>query len=204
LVLDIEILYSLLEAVVVLFVVLDPVGVLPFFMALTSERTHEQRKNLANRVVLISTIMLLTFAYLGYSILFLLQITFYDFEIAGGILLLVFAVRDALFHEPLGVNSTQSIESFAVVPLATPLLAGPGSITTVMLLSQIPSGFEIVGIAILVDCAFAWITLRAGTRLMKLIGSSGLTVIAKMLDIIMAAIAVSFLARGLVGFKLIP
>ncbi len=205
-ILSTEFAYSVVAGIVTLFVILDPIGVIPFFQSLTRDITPAQRRKVAKRSVMISMILLLVFAYLGEVLLSLLGITIYDFEIAGGALLLVFAIRDELSNEPLGmsessaaVKSETAFEHIAVIPLATPLLAGPGSLTTVILLANLNLGYLIAGIAILVDSSLAFIAFRLSDRLNKLIGPSGLMIISKVLDILMAAIAVSYLVKGIVG-----
>lgn len=200
---------ALTSGIVTLFVILDPLGALPFFQSFTSPLSNDQRRKLASRSVLIATGMLLVFAYLGSLILTLLKIGISDFEIAGGLLLLIFALRDALSREPLGARETSeaasqeamshSLDTVAVIPIATPLLAGPGSLTTVMLLARGSYGFFVVGIAILVDCGIAFVAFRVTERLNKLIGPSGLLIIGKVMDILMAAIAISYLFAGIAG-----
>jgi multiple antibiotic resistance protein len=204
-----EFLYRLLAGIVTLFVILDPVGALPFFQAFTATLSPDERRTLALRSVLIATGLLLVFAYLGYFILTLLGIGINDFEIAGGLLLLIFALRDALSSEPLGASETSSakekeishsLETLAVIPIATPLLAGPGSLTTVMLLARSSGyGFIVAGVAILVDCGIALTAFRTSERLNKWIGPSGLLIIGKVMDVLMAAIAVSYLFEGIQG-----
>jgi multiple antibiotic resistance protein len=208
-------LYATGAGIVTLFVILDPIGVLPFFHALTTSATPEQRKKIAKRSVKIAMALLLIFAYLGNVILLLLGITLYDFQVAGGVLLLVFALRDALSNEPLGASEASvasssslvaTLDRIAVIPLATPLLAGPGSLTTVILLANSnPAthlGLLIAGVAIVVDCALAWVALTRSEKLNKIIGPSGLMIIGKVMDILMAAIAVSYLVRGVTGLGL--
>jgi len=199
----------MLAGIVTLFVILDPIGALPFFQSLTIGLTSEERRAIASRSVLIATGLLLVFAYLGYFILTLIGIGINDFEIAGGLLLLIFALRDALSSEPLGASETstakeksisRSVETLAVIPIATPLLAGPGSLTTVMLLARSSSyGFIIAGVAVIVDCGLALTAFRTSERLNKWIGPSGLLIIGKVMDILMAAIAVSYLFEGISG-----
>ena len=191
-----------------MFVILDPIGVIPFFQALTRGTTPAERRLVAGRSVLISAGLLLIFAYLGKAILALLGINIYDFEVAGGALLLVFAIRDALSNEPLGVTESKAVaeksnfERIAVIPLATPLLAGPGSLTTSILLANASYGYLIAGVAILVDSSLAFIALRSSDKLNSVVGPSGLMIISKVLDILMAAIAVSYLVKGMVGVGL--
>jgi len=199
--------YDLLAGIVTLFVILDPIGAVPFFQSLTQGATPAQRRRVASRSISIAIVLLLVFAYAGYGLLTLLGITVYDFEVAGGTLLFVFAIRDALSSEPLGASqsldaarkSETTFEHVAVIPLATPLLAGPGSLTTAILLAHLDYGYVIAGIAIVVDGLIALAIFRASDRLNRIIGPSGLMIIGKVLDILMAAIAVSYLVKGIVG-----
>lgn len=200
---------QLIAGVVTLFVILDPIGVLPFFLSLTQGSTLEQRRKIANKAALITICLLLVFAFLGDAILLFLGIQISDFEIAGGALLLLFALRDALSIEPLGfketaaaMDSSKVLETIAVIPIATPLLAGPGSLTTVMLLTREPYGLLISTVSILVDCSIAWTLLRISGRINKFVGPSGLMITGKVMDILMAAIAVSFLTAGITSMHL--
>jgi multiple antibiotic resistance protein len=181
------------------------IGAIPFFQSLTIENSPLQKRAVTKKCVLIAMALLIIFAYLGEAILALLGITIYDFEIAGGTLLLVFAIRDALSNEPLGASESLAAvksshyDQIAVIPLATPLLAGPGSLTTVILLANSEFGYAIAGIAILVDCFLAYVALRLSDNLNRVVGPSGLMIVGKVLDILMAAIAVSYLVKGTTG-----
>ena len=200
---------ELVTSIITLFVILDPIGVLPFFLGLTQGISSLQRRKLASRAVLIAMALLLVFAYLGDGILIFLGIQIYDFEIAGGTLLLIFALRDALSNEPLGVQESsagvekgRALESIAVIPIATPLLAGPGSLTTVMLLTKEQYGLAASLVAILVNCLIAWSALRLSSTINQRVGPTGLMIIGKVMDILMAAIAVSYLTRGVTSLGL--
>ena len=197
---------EIVAGIVTLFVILDPIGVLPFFLKLTIGLSQDERKKLANKAVVVAMGLLLVFAFLGDGILLFLGIQIADFEIAGGALLLIFALRDALSNEPLGVtesseaiNTSQIVQSLAIIPISTPLLAGPGSLTTVMLLTRENYGILISTVAILVDCAIAWLFFRISGRINKLLGPTVLLIIGKVLDVLMAAIAVSFLTSGVLA-----
>jgi len=203
---------EIFAGVVTLFVILDPIGVLPFFIGLTGGVSTQQRKKLANRAVAVATGLLLVFALLGDGILLFLGIQIADLEIAGGVLLLVFALRDILSSQPLGMKETSDVlestkmaETMAVIPIATPLLAGPGSLTVVMLFAKeslggIASlGVVISIVAIIVDCLVAWCLLRLGDRITKALSPTVLLIIGKVMDILMAAIAVSFLTSGVIA-----
>jgi MarC family membrane protein len=208
---------EIFAGIITLFVILDPIGVLPFFMALTGNVSSQQRKKLANRAVAVATGLLLLFAFLGDAILLFLGIQIADLEIAGGVLLLVFALRDILSSQPLGVKETSDAietarmaETMAVIPIATPLLAGPGSLTVVMLFTKESlGGIAYLGIvigiaAIIVDCLIAWGLMRMVDRITKTLGPTVLLIIGKVMDILMAAIAVSFLTSGIITIFAIP
>ncbi|MGA2875169.1 MAG: MarC family protein [Nitrososphaerales archaeon] len=203
---------EIFAGIVTLFVILDPIGVLPCFIGLTGGVSTQQRKKLANRAVAVATGLLLVFALLGDGILLFLGIQIADLEIAGGVLLLVFALRDILSSEPLGMKETSDVlestkmaETMAVIPIATPLLAGPGSLTVVMLFAKeslggvASLGVVISIVAIVVDCLVAWCLLRLGDRITKALSPTVLLIIGKVMDILMAAIAVSFLTSGVIA-----
>ncbi len=122
---------EIFAGIVTLFVILDPIGVLPFFMALTGGVSSQQRKKLANRAVAVATCLLLVFAFLGDGILLFLGIQIADLEIAGGVLLLIFALRDILSSQPLGVKETSDViestkmaETMAVIPISYTIARG--------------------------------------------------------------------------------
>jgi multiple antibiotic resistance protein len=199
------ILTELSSGILTLFVILDPIGVLPFFVLMTRGDSAVEIAKISRRAVLVAGGLLLIFAFLGDLILSFLGINIADFEIAGGALLLLFALRDALSNEPLGVTesnvvaskTTRVAETIAVVPIATPLLAGPGSLTTVILLARDPYGGIVSVVAIIVDCSIAWILFRVSGKITQHLGASNLLIIGKVMDILMAAIAVSYLTTGI-------
>jgi multiple antibiotic resistance protein len=199
-----EIATELASGILTLFVILDPIGVLPFFVLMTRGGSEEDVRKVSQKAVSIAAGLLLVFAFLGDLILSFLGINIADFEIAGGALLLLFALRDALSNEPLGVTEAYQVASktriaatIAVIPIATPLLAGPGSLTTVILLAREPYGALVSSATIIVDCLVAWVLFRTSGKITKLLGSSNLLIIGKVMDILMAAIAVSFLTSGI-------
>lgn len=190
--------FVLAQSLITLFVILDPIGAIPFFHSLTTHMTPRERRTVARQSVLIAASMLLLFAYAGVYILAFLQVTLYHFQAAAGLLLLVFAIRDAISDEPIAAR-TAATASISVFPLATPLLAGPGSITAAMLISRGEYGLIIALIVILWTALLAWIALTLSSGLLKIMGGAGLRVVAKLMDILMAAIAVEFLSSGVQG-----
>jgi multiple antibiotic resistance protein len=185
------------QAFILLFAVLDPLGNVPFFQALTSNMEKPLKLNVARNSTLIALTLLLVFAFAGYSILEFLNITIIDFMIAGGILLLILSIRDIVEEKPVGVSPQVKSEHVSAFPLGTPLMAGPGSITTVMLIVRFDYGFILAPAVIIANCLVAYMAFRLSEGLLRVMGSSGMGIVAKVMDILMAAIAVSFITTGL-------
>jgi len=206
-----------LQSLITLFVILNPLGAIPFFESLTAGGTQEQRVRVAGRAVTIAVAVLLVFAYLGDIILGALSITLNYVMIAGGVFLVVFAVKDVVSSEHQSVAqslakkrkasalSSEVADSVAVFPLAIPLLAGPGAIATVMVLNNPDYGaatgwWDIsTALAILVDCAIVWLLFRLSSRVVRVLKPSAMMITGKVMDILMGAIGISFLIRGAVA-----
>ncbi|MBM3515280.1 MAG: MarC family protein [Alphaproteobacteria bacterium] len=190
------------------FVIIDPVGVVPLFVALTPGMDPAQRRRVAVRAVLIATGILLVFTALGEPILRYLGISLPAFRIAGGILLLLLAI-DMVVVKSSGLRSTTQKEDeeaahrpdVTVFPLAIPLIAGPGAITSVILLQSQHSGDiaaqgVTAGVMILV-LAMVLLGFLTSERIMKVLGVTGVNVITRVFGIILSALAVSNIVEGL-------
>lgn len=193
-----------------LFAIVDPIGMLPFFVTLTDGFAVADRAYVVRRSTIFATILLIAFALLGRYIFLLLNITIYAFEIAGGLLLFVIAF-DMLFGEsprtkltPMDRDELLSRrEEVGIVPLGMPLLAGPGAISTVMIYAQsvegsIPGSIALY-VAILLVMVSTYIVLRLGVRIFDRVGRVGLIAISRVIGLILAAIAVQFIINGVVG-----
>jgi multiple antibiotic resistance protein len=199
-----------LSAFVTLFVVLDPPGMAPMFAALTTKETDAARRCIALRGTLIAGIILMPFAFIGEWVLRMLGVTIDSFRIAGGLLLFMVAVDMIFAHEtPLRRTTPGETEEasqrgdISVFPLAIPLIAGPGAMTTVVLLMQQAEG-EIVHqgvvLAVLVlVLALVLLGLLLATRMMRLIGVTGANVITRVLGVILGALAVQYVVDGIAG-----
>lgn len=181
---------ELTKAVIALFAVLDPIGNVPIFIGLTSDLSEDKRRRVFNATGITAFILLLTFTLLGQYILELFAISADSFMVAGGILLLAISVRILLE----GWRSPTKAK-VGVVPLACPLLVGPGAITTSLILVR-TIGFSSTLIAVVVNIAIVWAILRSIGRIYKLLGETGSEIIASITAIIVAAIAVEYIARG--------
>ena len=192
----------LVKAFIMLFVIMDPSGNIPVFIALTKGMSERGRKKELNYAVLVATILLLLFAFLGKIILYVLGITADSFMIAGGILLLFFSL-DLLRGEHKYVASGESGAGVGAVPLGTPLLAGPGAITAVMVIIQSYEKF-IMGAFVVLFAIFSAIiatrlVLGQSERIYQILGKVGSEVLSRVMGIIVAAIAIQFIAGGIKG-----
>jgi multiple antibiotic resistance protein len=187
----------LVKSFIILFVIMDPSGNIPIFMALTKGMSEEDRKKELNYAVLVATILLLLFAFLGKIILYVLDITTNSFMIAGGILLLFFSF-DLLRGEHKYVVSGESGVGVGAVPLGTPLLAGPGAITAVMVIIQ-KEGVFVVLFTIFAAILATKLLLGQSDRLYDIMGKVGSEVLSRVMGIIVAAIAIEFIAGGIMG-----
>lgn len=198
---DINLAFGLLlvKAFIMLFVIMDPSGNIPIFMALTKGMSERGRKKELNYAVLVATILLLLFAFLGKIILYVLGITTDSFMIAGGILLLFFSL-DLLRGEHKYVGSGESGAGVGVgaVPLGTPLLAGPGAITAVMVIIK-SYGIGVVLFAIFSAIVATRLVLGQSERIYQILGKVGSEVLSRVMGIIVAAIAIEFIAGGIRG-----
>jgi multiple antibiotic resistance protein len=207
---------DLVESLITLFVIINPIGAIPFFQGLTAGATSGQRRIIARKAALVTIAVLLVFAYLGNAILGVLHITLNYVMIAGGVFILVFAVKDVASSgyqseaSPLGKKRGRALpsalaDSIAVFPIAIPLLAGPGAIATVMVLNHpdygAARGFADFssGLAILVDCIIVWLLFGLSNRLIRILKPSVMMITGKVMDILMGAIGISFLIRGAVA-----
>jgi len=178
-----------------LFVVLDPIGILPYYQAIIARLPEHERPRVLRRALIAALAMLLGFALLGDALFSLLGVTMNDFRIAAGIILMIYAVA-AIFEVQIG--SPGQAESVAIFPLATPLLAGPGSITTVMYIKYV-YGLPTAVAATIVNIAIAYPILASSTLLLRLLGRHGALFIDKFMSLILAGFAISIIREGIQG-----
>lgn len=199
----------LISAFVTLFVIIDPIGLAPLFVALTQGMTPLQRRRIALRACLLSLALLALFAAFGEAVLGFVGISMPAFRIAGGILLFLTAL-DMLFERRTKRREDQSdteqhTDDPSVFPLAIPLIAGPGSIASVILLTGASpglTGFAVVlGIAASVLVIVLALFLSAG-MLERGLGKTGITVITRLLGMLLAALSVQFVLDGLRDYGL--
>jgi multiple antibiotic resistance protein len=191
--LDISVLTRTFIAV---FVLADALGNAPVVLALTKGMDINERNRIVDRATLIATAVLLVFSYIGQTILDYLEISIASLQIAGGLLLLLIAL-DMLRGE-LDEPITEQGRDIAITPLALPLLAGPGTLTTVMLLvSKSPDAHLSVAIGIVGAMIVTWFIFRQANRVADFIGQEGAQIATKLLGFLLAALAVEISSAGI-------
>ncbi|MBT2131045.1 MarC family protein [Aliiroseovarius lamellibrachiae] len=200
-----------IPAFVTLFVVMDPIGLTPLFLALTQGMNRQQRRVIALRAALVAGLLLTLFAFLGENVLGFLGISMAAFRISGGILLLLTAL-DMLFERRSKRRKDQTEtkvdaeEDPSVFPLAMPLMAGPGAIATIILLSGQGDGLSGTVLALAAMFTVLLITLAlffSATLLERFLKETGVTVLTRVLGMLLAALAVQFVLDGLKDFGVV-
>ncbi len=196
-----------LTAFATAFTIIDPIGMVPLTLAATVALPPERRNKIVDQAVLVAAAVMAVMGVIGRPLLSYLGITLGAFLIAGGILLFLIAI-DMLFARPTRTKRTEEeerdaalTENPAVFPLAIPMIAGPGTIATVMLLVNLAHNDGMRLVTVVVACAVAlaitWLFMRGAAKYQHLIGMTGIHVITRVLGIILAALAVQFVLNGL-------
>lgn len=186
----------LVKTFVAVFVLADAVGNVPLVLVLTKGMEPEKRHSVVDRASIVATAVLLGFAFAGQWVLDYLQISMGSLEVAGGLLLLLIALR--MLEGELDRPVVEEERDVAITPLALPLLAGPGTLTTVMLLmSESPTPHLSVVVGIVAAMLVSWLILRQASRIDEWIGPEGALIITKLLGFLLAALAVEIGSAGI-------
>ena len=196
-----------LSALVTFFVIIDPPGCAPIYAGLTKGATPEHRRSMAIRAVVVAAIILFVFAAVGEAMLKALGVSLSAFRIAGGIMLFLIAL-EMVFEKrterredrAAKVAQTPEVEDVSIFPMAMPMIAGPGSIASVMLMMSRNHGIERVAVvlaALATILALTLIALLAAGPLMRLLGARIEAVITRILGVLLGALAVQFVIDGI-------
>jgi multiple antibiotic resistance protein len=188
----------LLSLFLPVFVAMDAVGVLPSFVQMTSTLEPKDRQTVLRYSVLTAGVVGLLFIPLGPLILSALGLKTGDFQIAGGLLILVVALRDIVWDQKMSLG--QGIKGAGVVPLGIPLLVGPAVLTTLILLLDRFTFWE-VGLCLIVNLLLAWLVFGYSDRLIKWMGEPGARVSSKLAALLLSAYAVMMIRVGLFSLK---
>ncbi len=193
---------------IALLAIVNPLGVVPLFISITANETPSERRTTIKQVAIGVASILLVSLFFGEALLHFFGISIDSFRVGGGILILLMAI--AMLHaktSPLKqtdkeANESLQKEAVAIVPLAMPLLAGPGAISTVILAAHKSTGimhYLMVALGIIALSIITWIALRLSPWIQKRISATGLNIFTRIMGLILAAIAVEYIANGLKG-----
>ena len=184
-------------AFIPLFVAMEPIGLIPMYASLTSRMDSHQKRSVLFHSTLTAAAITLAFLLVGKGVFILLGITIPDFQIAGGLILLSIAIVD-IVHTARLAPLAAPMPGIGIVPIGTPLIAGPAALTTILMLSEL-YGFTVTLVALLVNLFIVWATFLSAESIIKYIGEKGSLAISKVISLLLAAIAVMMIRRGIEG-----
>lgn len=201
-----------LTALIAVFFIVDPFAATPAFLAMTAGYDRPHRKQMARRAAVTSVVILSVFATVGKYLFRLFGISLPAFKLAGGLLLLLVALdmlqarRSRTRETPEEQTDACTTEDVGIIPMGIPMLAGPGSISTVMVLvGQAPSwtGVVPVLVGIAVTSAICYFVLAAADRVESLLGEIGIRILTRLMGLVLTAIAFQFFVSALVDMRVI-
>ena len=197
---------TLITAYTALFIIIDPLGLAPLFVALTQGMSSTQRRGIAFRAIAISAALMAVFLFAGQSVLDFLGISLPAFQIAGGVLLFLTAL-EILFQKRQTRRADNAIESQSenhddpsVFPLAMPLIVGPGAIATLILLTSEAEGlvdYLAIGGVTMAVLGTTFLAFLAAGPIERLLGKTGLDILTRVLGMLLAALATQFIVDGI-------
>ncbi len=186
---------DLIKAVITLLVVIDPIASIPVIMALTGKMEKKQRTSILNVTIITVAILLFVFAFVGSTIFSIFGISIFSFMIAGGVLLFLVAI-ELLTHGEWRFGSQNIQDESGVVPIAFPLLAGPGALTLVIISFE-TYGILVTVLSIVIVLGITYAILRLVEPIYRLLGKRGSLIVTRVFAIIIAAFAVQFIIDGI-------
>ncbi|MCB5186358.1 YchE family NAAT transporter [Methylobacillus gramineus] len=196
------------KTAIALFAIVNPIGVIPIFISATDGWPAKDRAHTANTVAITVFIVLTVSALLGESILEFFSISIPSFQVGGGILVMLIAIsmmhgkQSTTRQTPEEAQETAERNVIAVVPLSIPLLAGPGAISSMIITAQQSGSFWghiSLALPIAVVCLAIWLALRLSMHIAQRLGTIGINVVTRLMGLILAAMAVEFIAHGISG-----
>ena len=193
----------LLTTFATLIVILDPMGLMPVFLGLTSKLSRTAQRKAAFQASLVSFGVILTFAFLGQQILRALHISMESLKLSGGVLLFLVAMELLTSSDMEQPDTGDDAVNVALVPLGIPLLAGPGAIVAVMVsMAQAHTVGSIVGVvgAVVATHVVIWLSMRFALELSRFLGTGGIMLLTKISGVLLAAIATELVMAGVFDF----
>ncbi|MBP6117500.1 MAG: NAAT family transporter [Neisseriaceae bacterium] len=198
---------EIIKILVALIVLMNPLGAIPLFLNLTADNSAQERQAIAKVAAIAVAIGILIFALFGNGLLKALNISIGSFQIGGGILVLLIAIS---MMNPKSSNTTEATkeehkeakdkENISVVPLAIPLLFGPGAISTVIIYSSTANGFwEMAQLCLagIIAAFVCYLAMVSATPLRRLLGKTGINIIGRVMGLILAAVSIEIIVNGL-------
>lgn len=186
---------TIVQSIFLLFIIMDPLGNVPIFSSVTKAFKEDKRKRIIQQAVLTASFILILFAAFWNRLFDYFRLSFESFSIAGGVLLFLIGLDMIRGHMKKYVGS----KGFGVVPLGMPLIAGPGAITMVIILSK-TYGLTTAVISIIVAMVLMELTLAFCKNILKLVGNKSSETLTRIMGIILAAVAAQFILNGLQSF----
>lgn len=193
-----EILQPYLLTFIPIFVAVDAIGSVPLFLSLVEDASKKQRQKIVIDSVITATVVAIAFMFIGKWVLNVLGITIPDFQIAGGGLLFVIAVRLLLPSANKIIPTGHHDKDVGVFPLGTPLITGPAVLTTTLMMLD-SFGLAATFISLALNMIIVWLTLVKADAIIKVMGAGGTRAFAKIMYILLAAIGVMMIRRGVMG-----
>lgn len=188
---------DLIKSIITLFVVMDPIGSIPIILGLTQSVEKTGKRKLIVNAILGILILLFVFAFFGSQILSVFEVEIFSFMIAGGVLLFIVAL-EFLTHGEWRIGGGNIKQESGIVPLAFPLLSGPGALTVVMISFQ-TVGLLVTLISIGVSVALTFVILMSTEQIYKVLGRRGTIIVTRVFAIFIAAFAIQFIIDGIKG-----
>lgn len=179
-----------------LFVMMDIMGALPMFLLLSEKLSKNERSKAVNEVLVVAVLLLILFVFAGVQVLDYFGVSLGGFQVAGGLILFTLGIRIVLGLPIEAQKKHVERYEFAAVPIAMPLIIGPGTITMVIILVG-EYGYAPVLVAGVLDLILLWVLFRNAFRVYKFVGHQGVEVISRLMGIIFTALSVEFIKEGL-------
>ncbi|MFA6450432.1 MAG: MarC family protein [bacterium] len=185
---------NLLKAFIPMFVAVDVIGVVPFFIGLTEDMTGERRSKLLKQSVLTATLITIAFMLVGKALFAYLRIEIYDFMIAGGAVIFIISTHDLISTQKTNIPDDTSA---GVVPLATPLLAGPAVLATALITMK-PFGVAATLISVILNFLIAGLAFHYSKFLIRLLGRNGARALSKIMALVLGAYGIMMIRSGII------
>jgi multiple antibiotic resistance protein len=194
----------------VIFAIVDPFGYIPIFLTMTAKDSEDRRRQMLKKACLTAFLVLAGSAFLGNAVLKFFGISIPALQISGGLILLVIAfemVKVIPAPEkitPFEENEGKNKEDISIIPLAIPMLSGPASIASVVVLSAREKSlflYPAILLSIFVTLSFTYLILRSASRIFRVFGLTGLNVMTRIMGLLLSAMAVQFVINGYLGIK---